>query len=156
MLAVTNNELGQTNRMLLAVSVASVVLLGPSFVMGYFWGFRVGLSSTPRDEPTVESRATQLAASPTTATASGLIPHAGPHEKGQVYLQLITVAKSRSTALVDRLRNDGFAVVTSEVPEKPGLHRVLIGPLHEGQVDSMRAELLGKGFPGDSAIVRTF
>jgi len=58
--------------------------------------------------------------------------------------------------MVDVLRNKGFPALALEVPEKPGLSRVLIGPLHEGELDKTRADLRSRGFPGDSAIKRTF
>jgi hypothetical protein len=72
------------------------------------------------------------------------------------YLQLITTAKNRSAAIIDELRDDGFPVVASDVPGKSGLHRMLSGPLSEDEVDKTPADLQTKGFPGDSAMERTF
>jgi len=73
-----------------------------------------------------------------------------------VYLQLVSTVQSQSDVLIDVLRKNGFPAVASEVPEKPSLRRVLVGPLQEGELDKMRANLQSRGFPGDSAIKRTF
>ena len=75
---------------------------------------------------------------------------------GQIYLQIAAVPKSRCAVIVDALRNSGFPAVISEVPHKPGLYRVLVGPLRQGDVDKTRANLQGRGFLGDSAIKQVF
>lgn len=171
MLLPKDNELIRTNRMLFGVSLAAVVLLGPSFLMGYVWGYRTARQDGPQDTPgaSLVSSQTRTPASPPaepkqrtqTTTAGGVnateSPAATQGERrlaGQVYLQLVSTAKSRSGAIIDALRSDGFPVVASDVPEKPSLHRILIGPLHEGEVDKTRSDLQSKGFPGDSAIER--
>jgi cell division septation protein DedD len=71
-------------------------------------------------------------------------------------LQLVATDQRQSTATIDALRNNGLTAIASRVPEKPGVYRVLVGPLHEGEVDQMRADLQRRGLPGDSAIKRTF
>jgi len=169
-------ELIRTNRVLLSVSVAAVVLLGPSFIAGYVWGYHTArengpqgasgtalavsqvstLTSSPAAPEKSKRTAQAIPARRAGRTESAAVARADLPAGGQVYLQLVTTAKGRSAAIVDTLRNDGFPVVAAEVPGKPRLHRVLIGPLHQGEVDQTRAELQSKGFPGDSAIARTF
>ena len=54
------------------------------------------------------------------------------------------------------LRKKGFKAIAAEIPEKPGLFRVLVGPLADGGVNKMKSDLQSAGFPGDKAIRRTF
>jgi cell division septation protein DedD len=69
---------------------------------------------------------------------------------GQVYLQLFAVAKPRE--LVERLRASGFDAFATEIPQRPGLYRVFLGPLPPDEVNTTRAALRSKGFPGESVI----
>jgi DedD protein len=75
---------------------------------------------------------------------------------GQTYLQLAATTQHEAEALVEVLRKNSFKAMIQEVPEKPGLHRVLVGPMSDAEVNKMRADLQGKGFPGNAAIKRTF
>ncbi len=75
---------------------------------------------------------------------------------GQTYLQLSATGKHEADLMVDVLRKNGFKAFAAEVPEKPGLLRVLVGPLKEGDINKTRAELQNKSFPGNSAIKKTF
>jgi cell division septation protein DedD len=173
MLLQKDNELIRTNRMLFGVSLAAVVLLGPSFIVGYVWGYRTARQNGPQATPgtalassqtsTPISPPTELKPTQTTPAvrvnameSPAAAVQAHQIAAGQVYLQLVSTAKSRSATIIDALRGDGFPVIASDVPDKPSLHRILIGPLHEGEVDKTRADLQSKGFPGDSAIERTF
>jgi hypothetical protein len=154
-------ELAGANRLLLAVSVIALVLLGPSFILGYVWGYRSGRASGPQS-----ASGPAVAASPKVAPTTATVPQksarteaqkpAGHTAPGQVYLQLVATAASQSAAIVEALRSSGFPAVALEVPKRPDLRRVLIGPLQEGELDRARADLRSKGFPGDSAIKRTF
>jgi hypothetical protein len=168
-------ELIGANRLLLRVSIVALALLGPSFILGYVLGYRSARSDGPQS-----ASAPSPAASPQIALPAGTVPQrstrpeqqkpAGPGRTkepasaartdpaavGQIYLQLVVTATSRSAVVIDVLRNNGFPAVALEVPSKPGLRRVLVGPLHEGELDKTRADLQSRGFPGDSAIKRTF
>lgn len=166
-------ELTGANRLLLGVALIALVLLGPSFILGYFWGYRSARAAIPQNAP-----GPALAASPEIALPAGTVPPRStrtPRQKpavwgrtkepaartdqpavGQIYLQLVATPTNQSAVIVDVLRHKGFPAVALEVPEKPGLSRVLIGPLHEGELDKTRADLQSRGFPGDSAIKRTF
>jgi outer membrane biosynthesis protein TonB len=70
------------------------------------------------------------------------------------YLQLAATSEHEATLEVDLLRKKGFKAQVSEVPEKPGVFRVLVGPLSD--VNKTKADLQGSGFPGDRAIKRTY
>ena len=59
-------------------------------------------------------------------------------------------------ALVERLQQSGFNAVALEVPGRPGLYRVLVGPLQEESVAQTRTQLEHKGLPGNSALPRVF
>jgi hypothetical protein len=149
-------ELTGANRLLLRVSVIALALLGPLFILGYVAGYRSGRAAGPQTElpaetgPQRSARTEQPKTKKPTSTARTDHPAAG-----QIYLQLVATDTSRSAVIVDSLRNDGFPAVALEIPQKPGLRRVLVGPVHEGELDKTRAELRSKGFPGDSAITRT-
>jgi len=168
-------ELAGANRLLLGVAIIALVLLGPSFILGYFWGYRSARADSPQN-----ASGPALAASPEIALPAGTVPQlstqtvrqkpagwgktkqpasaarADQPAVGQIYLQLVATPTNQSAGMVDVLRNKGFPALALEVPEKPGLSRVLIGPLHEGELDKTRADLRSRGFPGDSAIKRTF
>jgi hypothetical protein len=162
-------ELASANRLLLGVSILAVALLGPSFIGGYFWGYRSARAYTPLSVPgpaLASSSGDETA--PQASTRTGRQKPAGrgrtkapaaPADRsaaGQVYLQLAATATNQSDAIVDALRSNGFPAVALEIPERPDLRRVLIGPIYEGELDKMRADLRSRGFPGDAAIKRTF
>ena len=75
---------------------------------------------------------------------------------GAIYLQLSATSKHDADAMVDVLRNNSFQAIAAEVPEKPGLFRVLVGPIAPADVNKVRADLQAKSFPGNAAIRKTF
>ncbi len=75
-------------------------------------------------------------------------------EQGKTYLQLVATGKTDADAMVDLLRKNGFKAFNYQVPEKPALYRVLVGPVPDGGVNKLRADLQGKSFPGDHAVVK--
>jgi cell division septation protein DedD len=80
----------------------------------------------------------------------------GQPEPGKTYLQLVATGKPDAEAMADLLRKNGFKASAFEVPEKPGLYRVLVGPIKDGEANKLKADLQAKSFPGDHAIKRTF
>ena len=72
------------------------------------------------------------------------------------YLQLAATTQREAEIMVDVLRKKEFKATAAEVPEKPGLFRVLVGPLTDAAVNRTRTDLQGAGFPGDKAIKRSF
>ncbi len=88
---------------------------------------------------------------PAPAAQSGDLPAVG-----QTYLQLAATSEREARLEVDVLRKKGFKSMVAEIPEKRGTFRVLVGPVGEGGVNKMKADLNAAGFPGDKAIRRTF
>jgi cell division septation protein DedD len=83
-------------------------------------------------------------------------PKAALGSPSGTYLQLAATSQHEAEAMVDMLRKQEFQAITAEVPEKPGIFRVLVGPIADNAVASRRSELQRKGFPGDQAIKRSF
>ena len=75
---------------------------------------------------------------------------------GGIYLQLSATKKPEAETYVDVLKKRGFPAMASQVPENDTLFRVLVGPLAEANVNKVRADLQGAGFPGDKAIRKKF
>jgi hypothetical protein len=160
------------NRVLLGALFVAVALLGPAFTLGYFSGFRLGQAGDLRGAPRVAAPAEILPRQTPQAGTKQQPPEpptpvapvsnqvaAAPAEQaaaGQIYLQLAASAKGQSAITIDALRKQGFRAIAREVPERPELYRVLIGPLREGDLDKTRADLQNKSFPGATAITRTF
>ncbi len=165
-------EFNRTKRKLLAVAFVAVVLLGPSFMLGYMAGYRSGRASVPQNptepaqvalpppaknaSPRPKPTQPQKPAEPVSTKEAAPDAQANRPAAGQIYLQLVATDKSRSSAVAGALRSKGFAAVELEIPEKPGLYRVLVGPLQTGDLDKTRADLQSKGFAGAFAIKRTF
>lgn len=76
---------------------------------------------------------------------------------GKIYLQVTASAKPDAELMVDVLGKKGFRAIYAEVPEKPQIYRVLVGPLKDtAAVNQQRSDLEKAGFPGLKAIVRKF
>jgi cell division septation protein DedD len=75
---------------------------------------------------------------------------------GQTYLQLVATAKAEADVMVDVLHQKQFKAVAVEIPEKPGLYRVLVGPLADGTLNKTKSDLSSAGFPGDKAIKKVY
>jgi cell division septation protein DedD len=71
-------------------------------------------------------------------------------------LQLSATDKDKADVMVDLLRAKKFSSMTAAVPERPGLYRVLVGPLAETALEATKAQLDAAGFPGNQAIRRVF
>lgn len=71
------------------------------------------------------------------------------------YLQLAATSQREADIEVDVLRRKGFRAMTAEIPEKPGMFRVLVGPVPDANINKMKTDLQNAGFPGDKAIRRT-
>jgi outer membrane biosynthesis protein TonB len=83
-------------------------------------------------------------------------PAPASNEPSGTYLQLAATTEHEANLLAEKIRKKGFKTVVAEVPEKPGLFRVLVGPLPDGSVNRTKADLQSSGFPGDKAIKRTY
>ena len=80
----------------------------------------------------------------------------GEPGSGETYLQLVATAKAEADVMVDVLAKKGFHAIENPVPNKDGWMRVLVGPIADGAVNKVRADLESSGFPGDKAIRKTF
>ena len=85
------------------------------------------------------------------AAASG-----GAPSSGETYLQLVATAKAEADVMLDVLHKKGFKAIAVQIPERPELYRVFVGPIADTAVNKTRADLQGSGFPGDKAIKKTF
>lgn len=83
-------------------------------------------------------------------------PVSVPPASGQTYLQLVATAKAEADVMVDVLHQKKFKAISVEIPEKPGLFRVLVGPLADGSLNKTKSDLQSSGFPGDKAIKKVY
>jgi hypothetical protein len=79
-----------------------------------------------------------------------------PPASGQTYLQLVATAKAEADVMVDVLHQKQFKAIAVEIPEKPGVYRVLVGPLADGSLNKTKSDLTSSGFPGDKAIKKVY
>ncbi len=103
---------------------------------------------TPVVAKEISTDSTKPAAKRTSVTAQPVA--------GKAYLQLAATSEHEAGVLVDVLRKKGFKSLFSEIDEKRGTFRVLVGPVDEGAANKTRADLQDAGFPGNAAIRRTF
>ena len=75
---------------------------------------------------------------------------------GQTYLQLVATAKAEADVMVDVLHQKKFRAIAVQIPEKPELYRVLVGPLADGTLNKVKSDLQSSGFPGDKAIKKVY
>ncbi len=110
----------------------------------------------PKSEPAPkrEPKAAEKAEKTEQAKAKAAAP-ANP-AVGATYLQLSATDKADADKMVEVLRKSNFVALDAEVPEKPGLYRVLVGPISSGELNKTKADLQAKGFPGNAAIRKTF
>jgi outer membrane biosynthesis protein TonB len=107
----------------------------------------------PKSEPKRETKAAEKAEQAKTAKARAAAPIPAV---GATYLQLSATDKADADKMVDVLRKNNFVALDAEVPEKPGLYRVLVGPIPTGELNKTKTDLQAKGFPGNAAIKKTF
>jgi cell division septation protein DedD len=80
----------------------------------------------------------------------------GSPAKGNQYLQVQALPTEQANLVLEVFRKKGFPVVTESVPNKPGLTRVLVGPIEPGTSSEMKDKLDQAGFKGKQAILRKF
>ena len=125
-----------TDRVILWACFTVVVLIGPLLTAAYMFG----RMTVPLPQHNAEG-------APPRPENSEAPPHG-------TYLQL--AASPHPQPLIERLRRNGFPALDMEVPGRPGVRRVLVGPLKDQQVAETRAQLESKGLQGNSAISRVF
>jgi cell division septation protein DedD len=95
-------------------------------------------------------------AAPAPPKASSRAATSGQAESGKTYLQLSAIDHDKAEIMVELLRKKNFPAIAAEIPEKPGVFRVLVGPIPEADVNKTRADLQDASFPGKEAVKRTF
>ncbi len=103
-----------------------------------------------------KAKAEKAKTAPTQTAATKAAPSSGQPVTGRTYLQLSATDKDKAEVMVDLLRRKNFAAIAAPVAEKPGLFRVLVGPLADNALPQTKAQLKAGGFPGDEAIRRVF
>jgi hypothetical protein len=83
-------------------------------------------------------------------------PASAPPTAGQAYLQLGATAKAEADVMVDLLHQKKFKAIAAEIPEKPGVYRILVGPLPDGSLNKTKSDLTSAGFPGDKAFKKVY
>jgi len=80
----------------------------------------------------------------------------GQPESGRTYLQLSAIDHDKAELMVEMLHKKNFPAIAAEIPEKPGVFRVLVGPISEADINKTRGALQDASFPGKEAVKRTF
>jgi cell division septation protein DedD len=106
--------------------------------------------------PAVTPAARPEAAAPVPVKQSARVDSSAQPESGKTYLQLSAIDHDAAEIMVELLRKKSFPAITAEVPERPGVFRVLVGPVAEADVNKTRTDLQNASFPGKDAIKRTF
>lgn len=76
-------------------------------------------------------------------------------QRGSHYLQVQALPAEQAALVVEVMRKKGFAATTEVVPNKPGLTRILVGPVTPGaSATDMKQKLDEAGFKGKQAILR--
>ena len=93
---------------------------------------------------------------PAPPKVSSRVAAADQPESGRTYLQLSAIDHDKAEIMVELLRKKNFSAIAAEIPEKPGVFRVLVGPVAEADINKIRADLQNASFPGKDAVKRTF
>jgi len=91
---------------------------------------------------------------PAAAKTSSRVATSDQPESGRTYLQLSAIDHDKAEIMVEMLRKKNFPAIAAEIPEKPGVFRVLVGPISD--VNKTRADLQNASFPGKEALVKSF
>ena len=115
-------------------------------------------ASQPKETASQQGPATKPAPASEQATAPVRTPArtgtSGDPQPGQTYLQISAVDHDKAEIYVELLRKKNFSAIAAEIPEKPGVFRVLVGPVSD--VAKTRSDLQNASFPGKEALVKTF
>jgi len=118
--------------------------------------------SQPRETAAQQGPATKPAPAPEPAPAPVPVKTparagtSGEPQSGKTYLQLSAIDHDKAEIMVELLRKKNFAAIAAEIPEKPGVFRVLVGPISDADINKTRAALQDASFPGKEAVKRTF
>ncbi len=112
--------------------------------------------ATPKQEPAKAAPPKPAPVKPAPVAAAKAGPATSTPIPGRVYLQLSATDKVKAETMVDLLRSRSLPGMAAPITDRPGLYRVLVGPMSDSGVPDMRNKLKAAGFPADQAIKRTF
>src|SRR6185295_17120210 len=98
--------------------------------------------------PAVPANTRPETVAPAPVKQSARVDKSAQPESGKTYLQLSAIDHDAAEIMVELLRKKSFPAITAEVPEKPGVFRVLVGPVAEADVAKVRTDLQNASFPG--------
>jgi cell division septation protein DedD len=108
--------------------------------------------TAPQQAPTAAPPAKPEPPAPAPARVSA----AAQPESGKTYLQLSAIDHDKAEIMVEMLHKKSFPAIAAEIPEKPGVFRVLVGPISDADINKLRSDLQNASFPGKEAVKRTF
>jgi cell division septation protein DedD len=83
--------------------------------------------------------------------------HSNKPVAGATYLQIAAVDEKAAEVMVSTLRQKNFSALSVQVPEKPNLFRVFVGPYPDSSaLADAKAKLTAAGFRGNEAIRKVF
>jgi cell division septation protein DedD len=118
--------------------------------------------SQPKETASQQGPATKPAPPPEPAPAPAPVKAparaatSGQPESGRTYLQLSAIDHDKAEIMVEMLHKKSFPAIAAEIPEKPGVFRVLVGPISDADIGKTRSDLQNGGFAGKDAVKRTF
>jgi hypothetical protein len=115
--------------------------------------------SQPKETAAQQGPATKPAPpepAPAPAKTSSRAAASDEPESGRIYLQLSAIDHDKAEIMVELLRKKNFSAIAAEIPEKPGVFRVLVGPISDADINKTRTDLQNASFPGKEAVKRTF
>ncbi len=113
-------------------------------------------ASQPTETASQQGPGPEPVAAAAPAKASSRAADSSQPESGKTYLQISAVDHDKAEIYVELLRKKNFSAIAAEIPEKPGVFRVLVGPVPDAKIDKLRADLQNASFPGKEAVKRTF
>jgi cell division septation protein DedD len=114
------------------------------------------VETAPQQAPAAKPAPPPEPVAPAPAKASARVSTSDQPESGKTYLQLSAIDHDKAEIMVELLRKKSFRAIAAEIPEKPGVFRVLVGPISDADVNKTRADLQNASFPGKEAVKRTF
>jgi hypothetical protein len=106
--------------------------------------------------PAVPASTRPETVAPPPVKQSARVDKSAQPESGKTYLQLSAIDHDAAEIMVELLRKKSFSAIAAEIPEKPGVFRVLVGPVAEADVAKTRTDLQNASFAGKDAIKRTY
>ena len=58
-------------------------------------------------------------------------------QTGRTYLQLSAIDHDKAEIMIELLHKKNFSAIAAEIPEKPGVFRVLVGPISDADTPKL-------------------